>query len=146
MLSALTRRPHGDFWNMTDELNRFLWNLSRRESDESETGLTWKPSVDVKENENEVKIQAELPGISREDVKINVSDGVLTFSGERQHEEETKRDNYYHFERSFGRFARSFSLPRSVDPDKVKAKMKDGILEIAIPKREEAKPKQVAIN
>lgn len=140
--------PFSDVWDLQDEMNRlfrtFGTGLSRREGDSGELSL-WSPSVDIAEDKEAVKITAELPGMKQTDVKINVEDGVLTIKGDRRFSEETKKENYCRIERSYGAFSRSFSLPPTVEPDRIKAAMKDGLLEVLIPKKEEAKPKEIQI-
>jgi len=106
---------------------------------------TWSPQVDIYEDRENIVVKAELPGIKKEDVSIEVKDNILTLSGERKHEKETKKENYHRIERSYGKFNRSFSLPDPVKVDKVKANYRDGVLEITLPKSEEAKPKAIPI-
>ena len=107
---------------------------------------TWMPAVDVFENEaHEFVIKAELPEVKREDISITFENGVLTLSGERKSELETSRDNYHRVERQHGSFTRSFTLPASVDPARIEASYKDGVLTVRVPKREEARPKQIEI-
>ena len=101
--------------------------------------------MDIREDKEAVILSAELPGIKKEDIKLGIENGVLTVKGERSFEDEQKKDNYYRIERSYGSFSRSFELPSTVDPEKIKANMKDGVLEIYIPKKDEAKPKKVEI-
>lgn len=143
-----TWSPFSDLWNLQDEMNRvfrtFGTGLTRREGDSGEPAL-WSPAVDIAEDKEAVKITAELAGMKHHEVKINVEHGVLTLKGERRFSEETKKENYARVERSYGAFSRSFALPPTVDPDRIKAAMKDGLLEILIPKKEEAKPKEVLI-
>jgi HSP20 family protein len=138
-------RPVRDLFKLSDELDRFMWGFNRRGLEEEETGTSWYPAVDVAEDENALKIHAELPGLKKDDVKISVKDGVLTLRGERKFEEEKKKDNYYRIERSYGLFARSFSLPTTVDASKIQASMKDGVLELTIPKKPEAKEREIAV-
>jgi HSP20 family protein len=112
---------------------------------ETEAPLAFIPALDVAEDNERMTITAELPGLKKEDVKIKVRDGVLTLSGEKKFEEETKKDNYYRIERSYGNFARSFTLPTTVDSSRIEAAMKDGILKVFIPKRPEAKEREVKV-
>lgn len=107
---------------------------------------SWNPVVDVYDNDDSIVIKAELPGIDKEGIEIDVKDRVLTLKGERSSESEVKDDNYYRRERSFGKFERAFTLPADVDPDKIKADYKDGVLKIDIPKPEEKKPRQITIH
>jgi HSP20 family protein len=105
----------------------------------------WSPSCDIYETENEIVVKAEIPGVKKEDVKLSVRDNVLTLSGERKFEEETKKENYVRVERGYGSFTRSFTLPFYADAKKISAEFKDGLLEVKLPKSEEAKPKEVEI-
>lgn len=103
------------------------------------------PAVDVSENDGEYAITAELPGVKKEDVTVEVHGGVLTIRGEKRSEREEKGEHGRHFERSFGSFSRSFTLPADVDADHVQAGFKDGVLTVQVRKSEAAKPKTVAI-
>jgi HSP20 family protein len=133
-------------WDLQDEINRLFWGFGRRRGDEETSELAmWAPTVDIKEDKEGVTISAELAGLKKDDVKIAVNEGVLTIRGERKFTDEKKKENYHRIERSYGSFLRSFTLPSSVDDSKVKATMKDGLLEIYLPKKEEAKPKEIEI-
>ncbi len=115
----------------------------------SETELStraWAPPVDIYETEDAIVLKAELPGVDPKDVEVRVEDNTLYLKGERKFEEEVKEQNYHRVERSYGSFARSFSLPNSISADKVKAEFKDGLLTLTMPKREEAKPKTIKID
>jgi HSP20 family protein len=105
----------------------------------------WCPSCDIYETETEIVVKAEIPGVKKEDVKLNIQDNVLTLSGERKFEEETKKENYLRVERGYGSFTRRFTLPPFVDAKKISAEFKDGLLEVKLPKSEEAKSKEVEI-
>ena len=107
---------------------------------------SWAPPVDIYETENDIVLKAELPGIDPKDVEVRVEDNTLYLKGERNYEKEVKEQNYHRVERSYGSFARSFSLPNSINADKVKAEYKDGLLTLTMPKREEAKPKTIKID
>lgn len=112
--------------------------------DESKSG-TWAPAVDVAEEKDKILVRVEVPGMNENDLKVSFEDGLLTVSGERQFERKDDR-NYHRIERTYGTFTRTFSLPRTVDANAISAQYRDGILEIEIPKLEEAKPKQIQIN
>jgi HSP20 family protein len=107
---------------------------------------TWAPPVDIFEDENDIVLKAELPGVDPKDVEVKVEDNTLYLKGERKFEKEVKEENYHRVERSYGSFARSFSLPNSINAEKVKAEYKDGLLTLTLPKREEAKPKTIKID
>ena len=114
-------------------------------ADDALTSGTWAPPVDVAEETDKIMVKVEVPGIDEKDLKVHFEDGVLTVSGERQFERKDTR-NYHRIERTYGTFTRTFSLPRSVDANAIVANYRNGVLEIEIPKKEEAKPKQIAIN
>ena len=104
------------------------------------------PTVDIYDNDENIIIKAELPGIDKKDIVIDVKDGVLTLKGERSFDNEVKEEKYYCRERMFGKFERVFRLPADVDPEKIRADYKDGILKIDIPKSEEQQPKQITVH
>jgi len=114
---------------------------------DDDSGLdTWNPTVDLYEKDDHFMITAELPGVDKNDIKIDLKDRLLTLSGERTYDNEIKEENYYRRERSYGKFQRAFTLPADVDSDKIKAEYKDGVLRIEVPKPEEKKAKQVTIH
>ena len=137
--------PFHSMWNLPEEISRLFWGLSQPRPESEDQIAEWTPAVDVYEDVEQFRLHAELPGLKREDVKISLKEGVLTLRGERQFEDEKKKDNYYRIERSYGSFVRSFTLPNTVDPEKIRATMKDGVLEIVIPKKPEAKPKEIKV-
>jgi HSP20 family protein len=104
------------------------------------------PTVDIYDNDENIIIKAELPGIDKKDIVIDVKDGVLTLKGERSFDNEVKEEKYYCRERTFGKFERVFRIPADVDPEKIRADYKDGILKIDIPKPEEQQPKQITVH
>jgi HSP20 family protein len=106
----------------------------------------WYPAVDVLESKDSYLIRAELPGMKKEDIKVEVKDGVLTLSGERKAEQPAEGVEYRHSERVAAKFWRSFSLPETVKLDAIEAAYKDGVLEIRVPKAEEAKPRQIEVS
>jgi HSP20 family protein len=107
---------------------------------------TWAPPVDIYEDGDNLVLKAELPGVNPDDVEIRVEDNTLYLKGERKFEKEVKEQNYHRIERSYGTFTRTFSLPNSLDADKVTANYKDGVLTLVMPKKEEAKPKTIKVN
>jgi len=107
---------------------------------------TWAPPVDIYETADSIVLKAELPGVDPKDVEVKVEDNSLFLKGERRFEKEVKNENYHRVERSYGSFARSFSLPNSIEAEKVKAEYKNGLLTLTLPKREEAKPKTIKID
>ncbi len=105
-----------------------------------------RPVIDIYDNDRKIVIEAELPGLDKKDIHVDVKDGVLTLRGERSYEDEVKEEKYHRKERAFGKFHRSFTLPEGLDHDKIEADYKDGVLKIEIPKPEEKKPKKITIH
>jgi HSP20 family protein len=103
------------------------------------------PALDVFEDKEDVVVRAELPGMDKENIEVNLTDSTLTIKGEKKKEEEVKEENYYRSERSYGSFVRSVELPKAVHADKIKASFKNGILEVRAPKTEEAKSKEIKV-
>jgi len=134
----------GELTRMQEEMNRFFDDFFG----EQRRGLAegaWLPAVDVSETDSELVVRAELPGMSHEDIEINVQDNILTLKGEKKQEKKEEKENFHRLERSYGSFSRSFSLPAGVKADDIKATFKDGILQVTMPKAEEAKAKKIAI-
>jgi HSP20 family protein len=130
-----------------NQFERFLREAFSPVSGEGEVSTrTWAPPMDIYENGDNLVLKAELAGINPDDMEIRVEDNTLYLKGERKSETDVKEQNYHRVERSYGTFARSFSLPNSVDADKVVANYKDGVLTLTMPKKEEAKPKTIKIN
>jgi HSP20 family protein len=105
----------------------------------------WSPAVDIVENENDLVLKADVPGIEPNDIDIRMENGTLTIKGERKFENNPTDQGYHRIERSYGSFARSFALPDSIDPEKVKAEFKNGVLAVILPKKEVAKPRAVKV-
>src|SRR5215467_5953507 len=138
--------PFRDLSMLQDRMNRLFEDAGRGwRPDEPAATTTWSPAVDIYETENEIVVQAELPGVDRKDISLNLENNVLTLRGERRFEKETKEENYHRIERSYGGFGRTFSIPATVDEEKIRADYRDGILKIALPKKEQVKPKQIRI-
>jgi HSP20 family protein len=131
---------------LQERMNR-LFNETGRgyRGDEPSATTTWSPAVDIFETEGEIIVKAELPGIDRKDIALNLEKNVLTVKGERKFEKETKEENYHRIERAYGGFSRSFSIPATVDEERIRADYKDGVLKIALPKKDQVKPKQIKI-
>jgi HSP20 family protein len=113
--------------------------------DEGLTSGPWTPAVDVYETNDAIVLKADLPDVKQEDVDISVEGNTLSIRGERKQEKEVHDKNYYRMERSYGNFVRSFSLPATVDSEKIDATFSHGVLKLTIPKREESKPKQIKV-
>jgi HSP20 family protein len=138
------RNLFGDLTDMQQEMNRLFDEFFG----ERRTGMSegqWIPAVDVSENESEMVLRAELPGMTNDDIEVNLQDNVLTLKGEKKQEKKEDKENFHRLERSYGSFTRSFSLPAGVKQEDIKATFKDGILEISLPKAEEEKPQKIAI-
>lgn len=139
-------RPMRDVWSIQDEINRTFDNFFGRTEREEWTESRWAPAVDISENKDDLMVNVEVPGMKKEDIKVTIQDGILTVRGERKQEKEEKDKSLHRVERSYGSFCRSFTLPTTVQGDKIKANYKDGVLMIALPKVEEAKPKEISID
>ena len=105
----------------------------------------WLPAVDVVEEKNEIRLVAELPGVKPDDVKISLENNILTIQGEKKQEELTRDQKLSRFERTYGKFERSFTLPSTIDPGKIVARFEAGVLSVVLPKVEAAKPRQIAV-
>jgi HSP20 family protein len=136
-------------WSPWRELESMQRHLSRVLDDSNQAlGMEeshWLPAVDIRETADAIVVNAELPGIDKKDVKVDVKDGVLTISGERKYEKDVKEENVHRIERSYGSYSRSFSLPTHVDVNKVQARLEDGVLEVRLPKTETSKQKSVEV-
>ena len=140
--------PFRDLSAIQERMNRIFEDALARSRGREEglrTGM-WTPAVDIYENNDSVVVKAELPGVERDQISVEVKDGILTLRGERKFEKEVKEESYHRIERSYGNFQRSFSLPVSVEQDEVTARFKDGVLEVILPKKEQARPKQIQVD
>jgi len=138
--------PFRDMVSLREKMNRLFEDVfTGRGNDKELASSTWAPAVDIFETENELVMSAEIPGIDEKDIEIKLEDNTLTLKGERKFEKETKEENYHRIERSYGSFYRAFTLPNSVDLDKIHAEHENGILKITLPKRQELKPRNVKI-
>ena len=139
--------PFRDLTVLQDRMNRLFEDAGRgvRRGDEPTAATTWSPAVDILETDGEIVVKAELPGVDRKDISLHLENNVLTLRGERRLEKETKEENYHRIERAYGGFSRAFSIPATVDDEKIRAEYRDGVLKIALPKKEQVKPKQIRI-
>jgi HSP20 family protein len=143
---ALVRWQPTELFDLRNEMNRIFDNFRSDEAaSEASHAATWRPSVDIAENKNEFVITADLPGITREDIDVSVTEGRLTLRGERRQTLDEKSGSVHRAERVWGRFARVFDLPAAVSVDRIAAICRDGVLTITVPKAEEAKPKQIEV-
>ncbi|SFM54148.1 Hsp20/alpha crystallin family protein [Marinobacter pelagius] len=148
-MSNLTRwNPINEFEDLMNRYNRMfgLTRAGEREGKDLFSRSDWAPAVDIKETDQAFTVEAELPGMSKDDVKVTVHDGVLTIKGERRQEEETEDKKMHRIERFYGSFMRRFTLPDNVDENSVKANFKDGVLTLTINKAEPKEPKAIEVN
>jgi HSP20 family protein len=145
-MRTLTRwEPFRGANSLQDQVNRLFSDVFERKAEESSL-TAWAPSVDIYETEHELVVKADLPEVDPKDLDIRVENNILTIRGERKFEEEVSEENYLRVERAYGSFARSFSLANTVNSEAIKADYQNGVLTLSIPKREEAKPKQIKVN
>lgn len=140
--------PFGHVATLQDRVNRLFEDAFPRygEAEDNLSLCAWRPSVDIYETDEGLTVKAELPGVKKEDVSVEVKENVLTLKGERKADSEVSDDKYYRRERCFGTFQRSFSLEYHVNPERINARFKDGVLEVTIAKPEKEKPKQITVN
>ena len=137
--------PFRGVTTLQDQINR-LFNDAFDRTGEPSNLSAWAPAVDVYETEQELVVKADLPDVDPKDLDIRVENHLLTIRGERKSEKKVSEEDYLRVERSFGSFARSFTLANTVNTEAIKAEYQNGVLTLAIPKREEAKPKQIKVN
>lgn len=144
-MAIVRYNPFKELRTMQEQMNRLLdlaWN--REAGEELKEGI-WQPSVDIYEDEESVVIKAEVPDIDQNDIEVRIEDNTLTLKGERKLDQSIRKENYHRVERYYGPFQRSFSLPPTIDQEKVKATCERGVLTLILPKREEKKPKQITV-
>src|SRR3989449_8381915 len=130
---------------LQDQFNRLFNDVFDRKAGESSL-TAWAPAVDIYETEHELVVKADLPEVDPKDLDIRVENNILTIRGERKFENKVNEENYLRVERAYGSFSRSFSLANSVKSEAIKADYHNGVLTLSLPKREEAKPKQIKVN
>ena len=145
MVDLVSWDPYRDFRGLAERFNRAFTGTPARRDEEMSLG-SWLPPVDIAEDKDRIVLTAELPGFKEDQIEIQMEGGVLTLRGERKFEDEKEGRNYHRVERSYGQFVRSFTLPNNVDRENIKANFQNGLLEIVLPKREEAKPRQIRIS
>jgi HSP20 family protein len=131
--------------SLQEQVNRLFGNVLERTAEESNL-TAWAPAVDIYETEHELVVKADLPEVDAKDLDIRVENNLLTIRGERKFEKKVNEENYLRVERAYGSFSRSFSLASTVNAEAIKADYQSGVLTLTIPKREEAKPKQIKVN
>ena len=146
-MTVLTRwEPFREFSTLQDRMNRLFRETQGNSQDEALTSSSFAPAVDVYEDEHNVTLKIEVPGIDEKDIDVRIDNNTLTVHGERKIEKEEKEENFRRVERQYGSFTRSFTLPSSVDPGQVSADYAKGVLKIKLAKKAEAKPKQIKVN
>jgi HSP20 family protein len=137
--------PFRDLMAMQDRMTRLIdETLSRIWKEDMAQGV-WSPSVDILERGDEVVLKADLPGVTQNEIDIRVEEGTLTIQGERKFVKESSEENYVQIERPYGTFRRTFSIPRTIDQESIKASYKDGVLRIILPRKQEIQPKQIVV-
>jgi len=138
--------PFREFASLQSRVNSLFQDYNRGSQDELTFTSSFVPAVDVYEDEHKVALKLEIPGVTQQDVDIQLENNILTVRGERKFEKEEKEENFHRIERRYGSFARSFTLPNTLDPESVQANYENGVLKIELAKRAEAKPKQIQVN
>ena len=148
MMELVRLNPWRNMFNLQSRINRMFDDAAfpAVKDDEGVALCNWNPVVDIYENDDNIMIKAELPGIDKKDIEVGVKDRVLTLKGERAFDNEVQEEKYYRRERAFGKFIRSFTLPAHVDSEKIKADFKDGVLHISVPKPEADKPHKITVH
>lgn len=146
-MNVIKYDPFRELRGLQNEMNRIFSGVGRSVGSEEEiTGGSWAPSVDIYEDKDRMVLEADLPGLKREDVEIAFENNVLTLRGERKFEKRDNTDGYHRVERSYGSFLRSFALPQTVTAEGATADLEDGTLRITLPKREESKARKIEVN
>ncbi len=138
-------KPFRDSLNLQDRINGIFNDRYDSWTGNQENLMAWDPSTDIYEDKDAYLFKVELPGVKKEDLEIELNNQTLTIKGEKKESQEIKKEQYHRVETVSGTFYRSFRLPKTVDNEKIKANLKDGILEVRVPKQEEAKPKSIPI-
>jgi HSP20 family protein len=146
-MTVITRwDPFREFSTLQERMNRLFRESYAESGQEALMSSTFAPPVDVYEDEHNLSLRIEVPGIEEKDIDVRVENNTLTVHGERKFEKEEKEENFRRVERQYGSFTRTFTLPNTVDVDKVSANYDKGVLKISLPKKAEAKPKQIKVN
>ncbi|ACM19765.1 ATP-independent chaperone, alpha-crystallin/Hsp20 family [Geotalea daltonii FRC-32] len=144
-MALVKYNPFKDLRTMQEEMNHLLDLAWNRESGEELNEGIWQPPVDIYENTEAVVIKAEVPDMDQQDIEVRIENNTLTLRGERKQNTDIKRENYHRVERYYGTFQRSFTLPQSIDRDKIQASCDRGVLTIILPKTEEIESKQIKV-
>lgn len=145
-MAGLTRwDPFADVVSLQEQMNRLFEDRMGRTRRSETTLSNFAPAVDIFEDAEGITVSAELPGVDPKEVEVKVEDGALTISGHRKLEREDKKEGYHRIERSYGSFMRSFTLPPTVDVEKIRAENRNGLLKVFLPRKEETKPKKISV-
>lgn len=139
-MTLVKHNPYRSLGTLADTVDRFFGDHETRLSND------WMPAVDITETENEYRFVAEVPGLEKNDIKLSLENNVLSINGEKKNELKQEGRDYHRVERSYGKFERSFRLPREVKSDSISAKYDNGLLTVTVPKAEEAKPREISIS
>lgn len=148
MARIMLHDPWRDFGSLQDKINRLFNDTMgsiRRDGDETLDSSKWAPLVDIRQDGNNFVFEADIPGFEKDKINIDVANNILTISGERVMDESISKDSYIRVERNYGSFHRAFSLPDTVDSEKIDASYNDGILKLTMPIKDEVKPKRIKI-
>ena len=144
-MNVVRWNPFNDVSLLQNQMNRLFENALQGWPAESNGTSSWVPPVDIYETENDLVVTTDLPGIDPKKIDMQVENNILTIRGERRLEQKLEKENFHRVERTYGAFARSFTLSTAVDPEKIRANYKDGVLSISLPKAEHARPKRIQI-
>lgn len=145
---AITRyQPRSFLGELQTELNRFFDNNPAlyRDNEQGQAASDWMPSIDIKEDDKQFTIHADVPGVKAEDIEVTMANGILTIKGHRETEKKEEKENYRRVERSSGTFLRRFTMPDTVDAEGITAKTRDGVLDIRVPKASKAQPRKITV-
>lgn len=146
MLNSVPRWNPAAAYLTREPISRLFDNFFNNLQGEEVSNRGWVPPVDIQETEEAYKLQAELPGLTKDDINITLENNVLRLSGERKFEKDVEKENYHRIERTYGAFSRAFALPQQVNPEGVQAAFENGILTVTVPKAEQAKPRKISIS
>jgi len=144
MMNLIRWEPFREFATLSDRMNR-MFNDPLLRLAPGDTAAGWLPAVDLEEEGDRVVLRAEIPGVNRDDIDVSVENGTLTLRGEKKQERVVDAENAYRLERFYGTFSRSFVLPTRINADQIKATYRDGVLEVVLPKADEARPKKIKV-
>lgn len=145
-MTLMRWKPFGDLVSMHSKINRLFDDAFSDLGKDRESFASWYPATDIYETKDDYVFKLEVPGLAKDDINVELNNNTLTIKGEKKESKEVKKEDYHRVESFTGSFSRSYTLPRNIDAKKIKASMKDGILELRLAKAEEAKPKSIAID